>query len=96
MAMQADLKNYTIDSKRDRATGIRLPQSLHDQINELAEKQYRTFNSMVVYLLYKGLKKPTTERMFLRIYRKILDVERKIKKQNGIARPSPYNQEDRE
>lgn len=74
------MENYTIDTKKDVATGIRLPRQLRDKILEDAEKEYRTFNSMLVFYAWKGSRKMSAEKMFLRLYRKILDLENVVKK----------------
>lgn len=74
-----DLPDYPINTKEDRATGIRIPRELHRKINDRAETEFRTFNSMIIALLTDQIKKPVSEEMFLRLYRKILDLEKKLK-----------------
>lgn len=73
-----ELPDRLIDTKNDRATGIRIPRELHQKINLRAEANYRTFNSMIIALLHDAMNKPETEVMFLRMYRKILELEKII------------------
>lgn len=51
-------------TKEDVATGVRLPQDLHKRIHQLAWKEHRTFNSMLVMVLKAGLEKPRIEEVF--------------------------------
>ena len=73
-------EHYTIDTKKDVATGVRLPRFLKDRIDQAAEKEYRTFNSMLVYYAWKGSRKMSAEKMFLRLYRKLMELEKIVKK----------------
>ena len=77
---KSTMENYVIDTKKDVATGIRLPRSLKDKIDQAAEKEFRTFNSMLVFFAWKGSRKMSAEKMFLRLYRKMLDMERRLVK----------------
>lgn len=82
---EKSLPDFTIDTSRDRATGIRIPLDLHSKINEKATNKYRTFNSMIVALLYDALEKPETEVLFLRVYRKLLEIEKTMATFNKIV-----------
>lgn len=75
---EKNLPDYVIDTSRDRPTGIRIPLELHTLINEMAENKYRTFNSMIVALLHDAVKRPESEVMFLRVYRKLLEMEKTL------------------
>ncbi len=76
---EKDFPDYIINTKKDRATGLRLPREVHRKINERAERNYRTFNSMAVALLTDALNEPEIKVLFLRTYRKLLDLEKEFK-----------------
>ena len=78
MPAEKPLPDYLINTKADKSMGLRLPLELYSRIHERAERNYRTLNSMIVALLYDAMDRPETEAMFLRVYRKLLELEKKV------------------
>ena len=65
---------YTM-KKGDVATGVRLPKNVHKRVWEIAQKDYRTFNSALIMVLLAGLEKPRIEQMFDIIIQKLGTLE---------------------
>ncbi len=91
MPAEKPLPDYLINTKADKAIGLRLPLELYTRVHERAEDNYRTFNSMVVALLYDSIDRPETEAMFLRLYRKLLEMEKKLTQALSLKKDQSNN-----
>jgi hypothetical protein len=64
---------------REFSTGIRLPADMAIEIKRRAHDEYRTFNSMLVILLFESLKKTRAETLLEEVFQRLVAIEQKIK-----------------